>query len=110
MKYLWILAFVVACSATQQAKVVADGQLFCAEATADGPLVVALAAVAGGASGSPLPVLVTGMTSDAVAAACKAINGIPVVPPAVPAQAPVVVVAPAALPAAIVPSGVPPAS
>ena len=73
-----------ACSATQQTTAVADGQLFCAKATADGPLVVALADAAGA------PVIVTGMASSFVSAACAAIGAIPVAPPPVPAAAPVV--------------------
>lgn len=69
------------CSAAQQQA----GQLFCAKATATGPLVVALADAAGA------PVIVTGLASDIVAADCAAIQGIPVTPP--PTSAPVPVVA-----------------
>lgn len=76
-----------ACAAGLQAKIVADGQLFCAKASADGPLVVALA----NASGAP--VIVTGMTAEAVAANCAIIAAIPVAPPVNPAAAPVVAVA-----------------
>lgn len=65
-------------------KLVAAGQLFCAKATVDGPLVVALANSAG------VPVIVTGALSTDVAYACGLINGIPTTPPADPAAAPVV--------------------
>lgn len=81
------VAGLVACTTSQQAteqRVVAQGQLFCAKATADGPLVVALADAAG------VPITVTGQASTVVAAACAAINAIPVTPPANPAAAPVV--------------------
>jgi predicted ATPase len=84
-------ALLAGCTATQvataqkdEARVVADGQLFCAKATADGPLVVALATAVGA------PVIATGAASALVAAECAAIGGIPVSPPAVPASAPVV--------------------
>jgi hypothetical protein len=78
---------VVACTPAQQQRAVVDGQLFCAVATANGPLIVALADAAGA------PIVVTGMTSQAVAAACAIIAAIPVIPPADPAAAPVVAVA-----------------
>ena len=73
----------VAKSPTAQ-RIVADGQLFCAKATADGPMVVAVADMLGA------PIIVTGLASDVVAGVCKSINAIPVSPPADPAQAPVV--------------------
>lgn len=84
-----------ACSASQVATTVADGQLFCAKATADGPLVVALSSIAGA------PVIVTGLASATVAAACAAwdVAAVPVAPPASPATAPIVA-APVVLPAA----------
>jgi hypothetical protein len=81
---LWVL--LTACTPAQQARVVADGTLFCAKATVDGPLVVALANAAGA------PIVVTGLASDVVAAQCAIVGGIPVVPPANPAAAPVVAV------------------
>jgi hypothetical protein len=90
---LWLAA----CSPAQQARAVADGQLFCAKATTTGPLVVALADAAGA------PVIVTGLSSDVVAAACRRISAIPVSPPADPAAAPVVAVA---VPAAAEPGAV----
>lgn len=69
----------------QQAnKVITKGQLYCAKATAAGPLVVALADASG------VPVNVIGQTSSAVQAWCAAIGAIPVIPPPNPAQAPVV--------------------
>ena len=73
----------VATSPTAQ-RLVKDGQLFCAQETADGPIVVAVADMLGA------PVIVTGLSSDVVAGVCKSINAIPVSPPANPAQAPVV--------------------
>ncbi len=65
-------------------RVVIQGQMFCAKATATGPLVVALADVAG------VPISVTGRTAASVAAACAAVGAIPVTPPPNPATAPVV--------------------
>jgi len=72
----------VGCSLTPAQ--VAKGQLFCARATADGPLVEALTDAVG------VPVIVTGLAADVVAAACASVGGVPVSPPAAPAQAPVV--------------------
>jgi len=69
---------------TTEQKAVVAGQLFCAQATATGPLVVALADAAGA------PVVVTGAASATVAAACAAIGAIPVMPPANAPAAPVV--------------------
>ena len=69
---------------TVEQKSVMAGQLFCAQATAAGPLVVALADAAGA------PVVVTGVASATVSAACAAIGAIPVMPPANAAMAPVV--------------------
>lgn len=70
------------CSSTNSN--VVNGQLFCATATATGPLVVALADEAG------VPFTVTNKASALVSAACALVNGIPVTPPANPTQAPVV--------------------
>jgi len=78
------------CSPAQQAqaeRVVVAGQLFCAKATATGPIVVALADALGA------PVVVTGRTATAVSDACAIIGAIPVTPPAKPSDAPVVAVA-----------------
>jgi hypothetical protein len=80
------------CSTAQQQSAVAAGQLYCAKASVDGPLIVALADALGA------PVIVTGLAANIVAADCAAIGGIPVTPPANPAAAPVVAVA---LPAAV---------
>ena len=85
----------VANSPTAQ-RLVADGQLFCAQETAAGPIVVAVADMLGA------PVIVTGLSSDVVAGVCKSINAIPVSPPADPAQAPVVA---APVPAPVAPAG-----
>lgn len=81
-----LAAALSACTPAQRTRAVVDGQLFCGVATNAGPLVVALIdAALGGA-----PVIVTGMTARAVAAACAVVNGIPVIPPPDPAAAPVV--------------------
>ena len=86
-----LVPMLAACTTTQTqqatattGRVVTAGQLFCAKATTNGPLVVALADAAGA------PVNVTGLASSVVADACAAINAIPVSPPANPAAAPVV--------------------
>lgn len=92
MRYtVLVLLTLAGCSTQQQANVqkavntaVVDGQLFCAKATTLGPVVVAVATAAG------VPIIATGATSLAVNAACAAIGGIPVSPPANPAAAPVV--------------------
>ena len=76
-----------ACSAAQTSSinaVIAQGQSYCALATATGPLVVALANAQG------VPVIVTNKTAQEVAAACALIGAIPVTPPANAAAAPVV--------------------
>jgi len=86
----------VGCTAAQTNTVVKDGQLFCAKATVDGPLVVAVADAAG------TPVIVTGLAAAVVKGDCALIDAIPVTPPPNPAAAPVVAVAvpPVALPPA----------
>jgi hypothetical protein len=80
---LWLAG----CTSAQNARIVADGQLYCAKATVTGPLVVAIADAAGA------PVIVTGLASGLVSDICATIGAIPVVPPANPAAAPVVAVA-----------------
>lgn len=104
MRHLPILLFIGLAGCTQaqlasfqsgKANVVAEGQLFCAEETATGPLVVALADVSGA------PVTATGKASSVVSAACAVINAVPVSPPPVPVQAPVV-----AAPVTVLDSGV----
>ena len=80
-------ASLAACTPAQQSKALADGQLFCALATAQGPLVVAIADVAGA------PVSVIGMTKAAVDGVCAQLAAVPVTPPANPTAAPVVAVA-----------------
>ena len=86
-------AAVSAASSLVSPQTAAAGQAFCAKATADGPLVVALVS----ATANPQAILVTGLTSAAVAAACQAWapTAVPVVPPAVAVPA-VAVVVPAA--------------
>lgn len=74
------------CTTPQGQQAIVQGQLYCAEATATGPLIVALANASG------VPVTVINKTAAEVAAACALINAIPVVPPPTPAQAPVVAV------------------
>jgi hypothetical protein len=82
------IAFValIAMGGCSTSRIVADGQLFCAKAMPDAPLVVALADALGA------PVIVTGLAANVVAADCAAIGAIPVSPPPVPAAAPVVAV------------------
>lgn len=63
---------------------VEKGRLFCAKATASGPLVIALADALGA------PLVVTNQSAATVAGWCALIGGIPVVPPPVPSAAPVV--------------------
>lgn len=88
------LLALIGCTAQQTATTVAQGQLYCALATATGPLVVALADTAGA------PITATNKAQADVAALCALINAIPVSPPASPAATPVVAVAvPAAAPA-----------
>ena len=86
-----ICALLAACSPADQQKLanvsadlVKGGAAFCAVATQNGPLVVALANAAGA------PVSVTGQTATAVAAGCALINAIPVAPPASVGAVPVV--------------------
>jgi hypothetical protein len=99
MRSLFVVAGVLAVSGCAPSQLVANGQLYCAKTSADGPLIVALADALGA------PVIVTGLAANVVAADCAAIDAIPVTPPANPAAAPVVAVAlppaaPAAAPAA----------
>lgn len=87
--YLSALALVAVAGCTAQqltsaSTAVKTGQLFCAKATANGPLVVALANAAG------VGVVVTNQASKDVATACALIAAIPVTPPANPAAAPLV--------------------
>jgi hypothetical protein len=72
MRALIVISLIAlgACTASQNqqvAQVVVDGQLFCAKATVAGPLVVALADMAGA------PVTVTDKTANAVATACAVV-------------------------------------
>lgn len=60
---------------TSISNVVVDGQLFCAQASTLGPIVVALATKNGA------PITVTDKTAQWVASNCALINAIPVVPP-----------------------------
>ena len=76
------------CTNTQVQQAVVDGQLFCSQATAAGPLIEAVATTNG------VPVSVIGKTKAEVAALCALINAVPVPPPAAPAAAPVAKVAP----------------
>ena len=85
------LVALAACSAQQTAavnSVVVQGQSYCAIATAAGPVVAALINAADSKA-----VTVTGKAADLVAKTCAIVNGIPVVPPANPAAAPVIAVA-----------------
>jgi hypothetical protein len=97
-----------ACSSAQVggalARLGTDGQLFCAVAAKDGPVVVGLidagAPLAGVAA--PAVVLAVGATKAYVDAACAAAGGIPVSPPAGPAPQ-VAIVPPSIVPPSIVP-------
>jgi hypothetical protein len=84
MRKLFLLPLVLCACTSTDPKAVVAGQLFCAQATALGPIVVALANAEGA------PVVVTGASSTLVAAECAAINAIPVSPPINPASAPIV--------------------
>lgn len=89
MKFLLVILAgigLAACSANSINTAVTDGQLFCRLETANGPLVVAAATVAGA------PISVIGQTSAAIASVCAAINAIPVSPPANSSAAPSVAV------------------
>jgi hypothetical protein len=100
-----IVSNLFGCSPATLNNTVAQGQLFCAIATATGPLVIALADQLGA------PILVTGKLASAVAADCALVNGIPTTPPANPAQAPKVATAifqePAGSPSGAVHNGKP---
>ena len=84
MKRLIPLILFAGCANPQAQQAVVAGQLFCATATANGPLVVALADTSG------VPVTATGKAAAWVSAACALIGAIPVAPPPAPAQAPIV--------------------
>lgn len=90
------IAGIAACSTSDQAKLapikarlVVDGQLFCAKYTTAGPVVVALATSLG------TPIVVTGVANTVVEADCALIDAFPVTPPPNPALAPVVTAPPA---------------
>lgn len=94
--HLAALGLLAACTTAQQTQIqtaVTAGQLFCAEATAAGPIVVGIIN-----SLDQTAVTVTNQTASYVAGVCAAINAVPVTPPAAPAQAPVVAVNVAAVP------------
>jgi hypothetical protein len=75
---------VIACTPIQQQKTLVAGQLFCAKATIDGPLVVQVVDSLGA------PLTVTDATAAAVQAVCASIHAIPVSPPANAVNAPIV--------------------
>ena len=79
-------AIAVACTLAQRQTAIEDGQLFCAKATATGPLVFAVATAFG------TPVIVTGALKATVASVCGLEAAIPVAPPANPVAVPVVAV------------------
>lgn len=81
MRALFVLVALGGCTAAQLQTAAVDGQLYCAKATAAGPLVVALANAA--APGSP-GISVIGKASSAVAYACSKWDAAaePVAPPA----------------------------
>jgi hypothetical protein len=90
------LAAIAAANNTTVAHLVTQGALFCQAA---GPAVTAPFVLANAAGA---PVSVTGQAASAVAAACAALQAIPVPPPVAPASTPVVA-APAVLLPAVVP-------
>ena len=82
-----------ACTASQIGQAVADGQLFCrAKETT-----FAMALAAPGTSAT-VPVIVKGLSSEYVKAACDQIDGIAVVPPANPGEKATVVIKPIVIP------------
>lgn len=85
------LGAVAAAHNTTVASLVKKGALFCQKASTDASLVVAVANLSG------VPVTVTDIASEVVAATCAGIDAVPVSPPADPAAAPIVVV-PAVVP------------
>lgn len=90
MLLLGLVGLLVAgCSATQ----VASGQLYCAKIVSGLPMIVGLADLAGA------PIVATGQAASIVTAECAIVQGIPVSPPANPAAAPVVAIAPVVAPA-----------
>jgi hypothetical protein len=80
LKYFSV-CLLLSCTPAEKQRAVADGQLFCRAATADGPVVVALADELGA------PVIVTGLAAKTVAADCAAICAVPVPPPDSPGAA-----------------------
>lgn len=72
---------------------VTQGQLFCAKVVQGLPMVVGLADLSGA------PVMAAGTAASVVQAECAIVQGIPVSPPANPAAAPVIAIAPVAAPA-----------
>jgi hypothetical protein len=78
-----VLLEVAACALTtaQKASGITEGQLFCARATQDGPLIQLVTDAIG------VPIIVTGMAAAAVAAVCASIASVPVSPPPTPAVA-----------------------
>ena len=73
-RFALLLAAILPACTTSQLR--ADGQLFCEKASADGPIVFALATAIGA------PVIVTDALSSVVADACALSQAIPVSPPA----------------------------
>ena len=82
-----------ACTAAQVGQAVVEGQLFCA--VKDSTVAVAQASPG---STTIAPVIVKGASSEYVKAACDQIDGIAVVPPAKPGDAPTVVIRPIIIP------------
>lgn len=100
------VGLVAACTPAAQTKIdtalaTPAGQLFCAVQTASGPLVAAVieARVSGAVPGSAtVAVLATGAAEAWVNGVCAKAGGIPVSPPANPANAPQIAVITAGIP------------
>lgn len=85
-----IAALATGCSNPQVQQVIADGQLFCQQVTANGKLIKAALTTSGA------PVSVIGQSAAQVKAWCAlvGVGATPVPPPAAPDQAPVAKVVP----------------
>lgn len=95
---VFIALFVVGCTAQQidafnnaTNNAIVQGQLFCAKATATGPLIVAVVSAASGTEKSS-PVIATNATATFVSNVCSGIGAIPVAPPNNTANVPVIAV------------------
>lgn len=81
-------ALLSGCANPQVRQAIVQGQLFCAQITADGKLIKKVATTSG------VPVSVIGQSQAQVVAWCALINAVPVSPPAAPEQVPTANVVP----------------